>query len=70
MGKLTDLHGIEYKPVINNGVLWCPKCEKTVLFPLNIGGDPDFFFYRCYICAMDFKKENKPDKDFKYVKRK
>ncbi|KKN25367.1 hypothetical protein LCGC14_0885740 [marine sediment metagenome] len=61
-----DLAGKPYKPVIKDGLYMCPKCEGHIV-PLNpTQHDPDYYYYRCNKCKMDFRIINKADKDFKF----
>lgn len=70
-GLLEDLNGKLYEPLIINGVYICPICKgddgrMTPMIALNtIEDDPDYLYYRCPKCKIDFKIINKADKDFK-----
>ncbi len=67
-GKFEDLYGNLYEPIIENGVYVCPICKGQIA-PLNLlANDPDYFLIRCPKCNMDFKIENKPTKDFIFIK--
>lgn len=59
---LESLDGKLYEPFIVSGIYICPKCkglDARMVVLNSIRDDPDYLYYRCPKCKIDFRIINK-----------